>query len=53
MIVKLERRSSVPKSLISMLSMTMEPCEASTNLKKERARVDLPLPVLPTTPIFS
>jgi hypothetical protein len=51
--VNLDRRSSVPRSLISMLSMTIEPLEASTNLKKDNASVDLPLPVLPTTPIFS
>jgi hypothetical protein len=33
--------------------MRIVPSVGSTNLKKESANVDLPLPVLPTTPIFS
>lgn len=38
---------------MSMLSMIILPPEGSTSLKKTWIKVDFPLPVLPTTPIFS
>lgn len=53
MIVKLPRRSCVPMPQISIPSIIMFPCEGSTNRKNDSANVDFPLPVLPTTPIFS
>jgi len=52
-LVRLPRRSSVPIFEMSSPSITIEPWEASTKRKNDKARVDLPLPVLPTTPIFS
>lgn len=52
-IPKRERRSWSPRVQMSMPSMIICPPVGSTSLKKTWMRVDLPLPVRPTTPIFS
>ena len=39
--------------LISISSIVIFPSVASNNLNKHKHNVDFPLPVLPTTPIFS
>ena len=53
MIPNLERKSLNPKVTMSTPSITMRPPEGSTSRNKAWMRVDLPLPVLPTTPTFS
>lgn len=52
-IPNLERKSLNPKVTMSTPSITMRPPEGSTSRNKAWMRVDLPLPVLPTTPTFS
>lgn len=53
MMVNLLRKSFVPISAILILSIIIEPSVDSINRKNARAKVDFPLPVLPTIPIFS
>ena len=52
-IVKFCLNISNPILLISMSSINIFPLSASNNLNKHRHSVDFPLPVRPTTPIFS
>ena len=53
MIPNRDLRSWRPIVEMSMPSMIILPPEGSTSLKKTWIRVDFPLPVRPTTPIFS
>lgn len=53
MIPNRDRRSCSPSMQISILSMIIFPAVGSTSLKKTWIKVDFPLPVRPTTPIFS
>lgn len=53
MIPNRDLRSWSPKVQMSTLSMIIVPSEGSTILNNAWISVDFPLPVLPTTPIFS
>lgn len=48
-----DRRSWSPSAQISMPSIIIFPADGSTSLNKTWINVDFPLPVRPTTPIFS
>ena len=52
-IVKFFLKISSPISLISIPSIEILPEFASNILNNDKHNVDFPLPVLPTTPIFS
>lgn len=52
MIVKRVRKSVRPIFDVSTSSTSIRPCVASTNLKKDRAKVLLPEPVLPRMPTY-
>lgn len=53
MMPKRDLRSWSPNLQMSTPSIMMVPAEGSTSLKKTCIRVDFPLPVRPTMPIFS
>lgn len=52
MILRRLRRSWTPIVEISILSITIRPLDGSTKRNSAWIKVDLPLPVLPTIPIF-
>ena len=52
-IPNLERRSFTPILRVSKLSIMIRPSDGSTSRNKAWIKVDLPLPVRPTTPTFS